>query len=91
MHGRRLRLVSSLRVFVDFARRYNVGMEKPPTILWRWVAKDVRTGRWKELTWAINEEDAAKWAAANDHCRNARINGTREERTPTHWLPASPG
>jgi hypothetical protein len=46
---------------VHHLRSYNAGMEsKPPSVTWRWVAKEPRTGRWKELTGAMNEEDAAK-------------------------------
>ena len=55
--------------------------QKPPTITWRWVAKESRTGRWKELTWRMTEEDAAQWSAANGHCAMARINGSRQEHT----------
>lgn len=58
---------------------------------WRWVAKEARTGRWKELTWAMTEKDAEQWSAANGRCQIAHINGSREEHAPTHWPPVSPG
>jgi len=54
---------------------------KPPVIVYRWVAKDARTDRWKELTWTMTEADAADWSSKNGHCAIARINGTKEERT----------
>jgi hypothetical protein len=54
---------------------------KPPTVTWRWVAKEARTWRWKELTWAMTEEDAAEWSSKNGHCAIARINGSKEVRT----------
>jgi hypothetical protein len=55
------------------------------------VAKEARTGRWKELTWAMSEEDVVKWSVANGCCKIARINGSREERWPTQSSPVSPG
>ena len=53
---------------------------KPPVVTYRWVAKEPHTGRWKELTWSMTEEDAAEWAR-KEGTSIARINGSKEVRT----------
>lgn len=53
---------------------------RPPVEKWLWVAKEPRTGRWKELTWMMTESEAAEWAR-KEGTSIARIKGSKEVRT----------
>ena len=59
-------------------------MKYPKIITWKWLARDPRTGRWKELSWGMTEEQAAKWSINNGCTQIARISGSQEEHGGTY-------
>jgi hypothetical protein len=52
-------------------------------IVYRWRIRDPkRRSGWRELTWSMTEEEAAKWAATQGVVEYEKVEGSAEKRTP---------